>query len=158
MKNQIVDMFNKLTQQLAEQKTHHQKELTHLNKKLKLLFAQQLICSQETVQTSFKQTIEVAHKSENSLKFLKSNCLSEKLFDLSAFIEKWKNLSAFLFKLQIKLEENSDWFSTSHSQFLYIYSLLSEDAATIIHLMFNKDITSLAQLTGFLKTMYKDLN
>lgn len=88
MKNQIVDMFNKLTQQLAKQKMCHQKELTHLNKKLKLLFTQQLICSQETVQTFFKQTIEVAHEFENSLKFLKSYCLSEKRFDLSAFIEK----------------------------------------------------------------------
>lgn len=170
MENQIMNMSTKLTQQLAEQETRHQRELdhlaeqemrhqrelTHLNERLNVLFAQQSIRPQETTQTPSEWG--ASHESENSPEPLKPNHLSEKIPDPPAFTGKQKDLPAFLSKLQAKLEANSDQFPTSCAWFLYAYSLLDEDMATIIHPMFDKDVASLTQLTGFLEATYRDPN
>jgi hypothetical protein len=89
---------------------------------------------------------------------IRRETLSTRLPDPPAFKGRRKDLPAFLFKLQYKLEGNADRYPTPRSQFLYACSLLEGDAADTLRPVIDKDIASLGQLMAFLEATYGDPN
>ena len=88
----------------------------------------------------------------------RSPTLSDRLPDPPAFTGSRKSLLPFLSKLQYKLEGNADRFPTPRLQFLYAYSRIEGDAASVVRPLMDKDISSLTQLINFLEATYGDPN
>lgn len=83
---------------------------------------------------------------------------SERLPDPPIFTGKKKDLIPFLTQLRYKLEGNEDRFPTPRSRFLYAQTRIGGDAATVLDPLYDKDITTVAQLVQFLETSYGDPN
>jgi len=84
---------------------------------------------------------------------------SEKFSDLSIFSNNWKKLCLFITKLHLKLERNTDWFSTDTNKISYKISWLKENIIIIIDFFYQNNIlTDLNTLIKLLEMTYNDVS